>query len=636
MRDKVAETLTVARSKRPTWTKVAPVVVAWLLVHGLYALFSPVLESWDLQALDRLTSMRASRMANGETALDPNLICVALDQDSLEAIGSGETSREWAAQSMRALAAAGARTQVWDIVFEHSRGEDDGGLDEAAATAGNVVLANFFATFDRRADGSVVVGAQRASFEALRAGAAGEGHINLLADGDGTIRRLPLVVRDGEAWTPALPLAGLCHYLDVPLERVDVSARSRVVLRDARLPGAAAPSDLTIPVDPHGFARVDLLLPWESIEVTSIDEIRGDVLDYPDVWREVFAGKIVMVGDITQQGNDIGVVPTDPRYPLLGVQLSFANSVLRGSVPRDLRPGERMAVEAILLLILGVSAWRFGLVGFVVVAVATAVSWIVAASVGFVTFGLVASVVRPTLLIALSIAVVLGHRYLLEAQARAHLRRTFESYFPATVVAKLMNESASVIDTRDKKVLTVLFSDVVNFTRNTVDRDPLEIQASLSVYFEAMVDIVFEHGGTVDKFMGDGLLVFFGDPMPQDDHAQRAVRAAIAMQRKVRQLDREWRERGWMPLCIRVGIHTDAVVVGNMGSPRRMTYTVLGAGVNLAARIESGAPPGEILVSEATHDAMGGSSAFPSREHGEIDAKGFDDRVRVWLIESGS
>lgn len=145
-----------------------------------------------------------------------------------------------------------------------------------------------------------------------------------------------------------------------------------------------------------------------------------------------------------------------------------------------------------------------------------------------------------------------------------------------------------------------------------------------------MVEIVFAHQGTVDKYIGDGLMVFFGDPEPIPDHALRAVQAAAEMQKKAAELSAKWTASGGFPVQIRIGINTGEVVVGNMGSSRRLSYTVLGAAVNLAKRLESNAPVNGILVSERTYELV--RSSVPTRSMGKIKVKGIEEPVSTYVI----
>jgi class 3 adenylate cyclase len=144
-----------------------------------------------------------------------------------------------------------------------------------------------------------------------------------------------------------------------------------------------------------------------------------------------------------------------------------------------------------------------------------------------------------------------------------------------------------------------------------------------------MVAIVFDHGGTVDKFIGDGLMVFFNDPEAQPDHATRAVRCAVAMQDAVAEMERSSDNTG-LPLRIRIGVHTGPAVVGNLGSPQRMSYTAVGSSINLAQRLESAAAPGSILASAATAGLVAG--AVTVTPGGHLHLKGIEEPVEVFRV----
>jgi adenylate cyclase len=145
-----------------------------------------------------------------------------------------------------------------------------------------------------------------------------------------------------------------------------------------------------------------------------------------------------------------------------------------------------------------------------------------------------------------------------------------------------------------------------------------------------MVDIVFKYEGTVDKFIGDGLMVFFGDPEPQQDHALRCVKAGIEMQKRCREMKVEWERKGLFPLKIRVGINTGDVIVGNMGSARRLSYTVLGAPVNMAQRLESNAPVEGIMISQRTWELV--KDHVKTRPLDPIQPKGIAEPIQVYEV----
>lgn len=182
----------------------------------------------------------------------------------------------------------------------------------------------------------------------------------------------------------------------------------------------------------------------------------------------------------------------------------------------------------------------------------------------------------------------------------------------------------------EQKELSILFSDIVGFSGWSSTQKPEYIRQTLNQYFGEMARIVFKYEGTIDKYLGDGLMVFFGDPISQEDHALRCVRSAVEMQLKTRELKRMWEVEGGMPIQIRVGINTGEVVVGNMGSSRRLDYTTIGANVNLASRLESGAPVGGILIAKSVYEKV--KDAIDVKEAGTIQAKGFAEPVEVFEV----
>jgi adenylate cyclase len=234
-------------------------------------------------------------------------------------------------------------------------------------------------------------------------------------------------------------------------------------------------------------------------------------------------------------------------------------------------------------------------------------------------------IIKPTVIFALALPGILLMQFLQVQQEKAKLTQ----YFAPEVVRKLLNDPG-ILDAVDKKELSVLFSDIAGFTAWSSTREADEIHATLNRYFDEMAEIVFAHEGTIDKYMGDGLMVFFGDPVPQPDHALRAVRAACAMQKAARRLHQEWEQTGGMPIVIRIGVHTGEVVVGNMGSHSRLDYTVIGSNVNLAQRLESNCPPGGILISEQVYKRLEGK--IEAEPAGTLQAKGFAERLTVYTV----
>jgi adenylate cyclase len=176
-------------------------------------------------------------------------------------------------------------------------------------------------------------------------------------------------------------------------------------------------------------------------------------------------------------------------------------------------------------------------------------------------------------------------------------------------LAKTILENDGALETEPKrKLLTVVFTDIRGFSTLTDSLEPEELFQLLSHYLSAMVEIVHRYDGTLNKIIGDGLLVFFGDPVPMEDHAARAVHMAIEMQGVVKELKRKWRHYGH-ELGVGIGINTGYVTVGSLGSDVHRDYTIIGNQVNVASRLENLAKAGEILISGRTLSLLEGTTA---------------------------
>ena len=179
------------------------------------------------------------------------------------------------------------------------------------------------------------------------------------------------------------------------------------------------------------------------------------------------------------------------------------------------------------------------------------------------------------------------HRVLTEQRERAWLKRAFQQYVPADVVQQIADDPNALVFGGERRHLTVLFTDLRDFTAYSEEHEPEEVVEILREYLTAMVDIIFKHGGTVDKFIGDSILGIFGAPIKYPDHAARACLAAFEMAEQLRVLQERWKAEGKTPLRMGLGVSTGEVVVGNLGSEQRFDYTVIGDAVNLGARLEA-------------------------------------------------
>ncbi len=209
-------------------------------------------------------------------------------------------------------------------------------------------------------------------------------------------------------------------------------------------------------------------------------------------------------------------------------------------------------------------------------------------------------------------------------------RQKLERYHSPGVVERITKSGGQMeMLEADEREVTVLFADAVGFTDRCEHVEPREIAELLNRHFSRMADMVFRHEGTLDKFIGDCLMAVFGAPFPVEDHPVRGVQAAVDMREALRELNEELPESD--RLEFRVGLHSGRVVAGDIGSAKRSDYTVLGATVNLAARIQgSVAEPGQIIISDATASALG--NRFRLREVGEYQPKGISRPVMCFEV----
>jgi len=228
----------------------------------------------------------------------------------------------------------------------------------------------------------------------------------------------------------------------------------------------------------------------------------------------------------------------------------------------------------------------------------------------------------------------LAHREL--AEARARLERgndLIRRYLPSQLAEELLRGSHTGAERPERRKVTVLCSDVEGFTEIADRLEPEELAGRLDEYLGEMARIADQHGGTVEHFVGDGITVLFGAPLPAPDldHASRAVRAAVAMQARVAELERAWFEAGLdVRLRVRIGINTGVASVGSFGSAGRKTYSAVGTQTNLAARLEAECPPGGVLASHATWALV--RDEFEAADRGETRVKGIHFPVRRYEI----
>ncbi|MDR0668653.1 MAG: adenylate/guanylate cyclase domain-containing protein [Treponema sp.] len=426
------------------------------------------------------------------------------------------------------------------------------------------------------------------------------GHIAVSNDSDGVYRRTPLLYRWEDGVIPAVSLAMVVQELNINPDNIEFYPGKALILP---LGGDEA---IRVPVDKSASLIIPYTESWDAnryrVSFDRVIRAAGDQELYTVLAPEL-SGSIVMAADTTTAKRDFGIAPFATVYPLSGIHTALISGMLDEYFYGDLISGAKIMVLclvvilSVLLSVLKNDA--FFSAGFLLLSTLFSawtlaawfllriVPWYGTAATGIFLFWLSGFIVR------------LFRRY----REQLLLKTALSRYFPRSLAQRIVAEGKTELVPAYKE-LTILFSDISGFTTWSSDKEPGLVHGFLSDYLETMAAIVFEHGGTVDKFMGDGILAFFGDPFDMADHAWRCVNAAVAMQRKIRELAELWKTRANIDLKVRMGINRGRVIVGNLGSRTRIEYTVIGAAVNLAQRMESGAPAGGILVTSAVRAAV--------------------------------
>ncbi len=623
--------------------------VAW----ALFAIASPFFQDWNNRLNDSLFRLRYR--VHGPEQMIPSIGFVDLTDEAVHELRMKGRDRQDFGRLVKVLSNAGVGSIVFDIIFpEEGLPEGDREFVKASAAAANVYTPAVLQPEDRKAfmysgterdslaswlwhpkilqDGDALSAvAGTTSFAELAAASKGVGHINTDPDPDGLYRRMPLLIRYRDGFVPNLALRAACDILGVNPQSIEVSFGSRIRLPAARLPDGSV-RDINIPVDRGGRMIVNFTGPWEASfpHYSFVKLLQAETnQDLADTLSTELDGFHLIISDLTISSSDYGAVPLERVYPRSGLHANILNSILTGQFLRTQFWSESFLMTLVLVLLLVALFWRIrsvaaSLAGLLCFALSAAFQfWL------FISRGVMPGLVVPSMGFVFSLVAVNGYRFFQSEREKLTLRTRMERYFAPHLISKIVQSSANFMSAQ-QKVITVLFSDISGFTSWCTTQSPERIHQTLNEYFEDMTEIVFRNEGTIDKFIGDGLMAFFGDPLEQPDHALRAVRTAVEMQQAVRELRSRWEPTGRLAIHIRIGINSGEVVVGDMGSRRIMAYTAIGSNVNLSSRLESNAPVDGILVSESIYRAV--KDTFATRHFGLISAKGIVEKFDTYEV----
>ncbi len=564
---------------------------------------------------------------------DPPVTLVTIDDASLAALGRWPWPRDTHARLIEALNAAGAKVIVLDIEFPEPSPDPalDARLAEAARRAGNVVVGAHGRLEPSATPGRITAQEFGKPVEPI-ASAVGVGHINAVSETDGVVRKSIAVIASPEEVLPSIDLVAVARYLGTPPPSWD--GRSRVMEWAGH----------SIPMDPWGRFLVD----FSAVRVREINggyyaDLGADrpvfpIISYVDVLNGDFdpaevRDRIVFVSPWAASLTDLHT------FPLLGIQkpggLLHAytmQTLLQGSFPKPVpRPVNQAAVflAAFLpsLLFFRLSPGRGTLLmALLVLGNAAFNLYLMSAS------RILLDLVHPSLAIVLAYLGNLAQRIVIEQRDRLRITGMFQRYVGPEVVKEILaagEEALRLGGTR--RPVTVLFLDVRGFTPLAEKLEPEEVVDILNRNFEMITQVIFKYGGTLDKFIGDAVMAVFNSPLDLPDHPLQAVLAAREIQERAREIRQALEAKYGRSVQFGIGVNTGEAVCGNIGSSKRMEFTAIGDAVNLAARLESNAKPGQVLISEAVWRAV--KDRVDTEPVGPITVKGKSEPVNVYAVK---
>ena len=661
------------------WPRIAvtmlPVVLA--LLHAVGAVHLSMLQRLDDIIYDtRLT-------ATMPKTLDDRIVIVDIDEKSLSEVGRWPWSRNKVARLVDNLFEQQAALVAFDIVFAEA--DDSSGLGQlnelartefkdqpvfaerlrqlqpsldydgvlAKALKNRPVVLGYYLSSDKDARASGVLPAPvltkadtmgrqvtatlwtgyGANIEPLAAAAPLAGHFNPVIAADGVVRALPLLAEYKGEYYESLSLAVFRLLTGMPSVSVAFSNESylsrnkqgldRVILKQGE-------KTLGIPVDD----TVTTLVPYRgkggknggSYQYLSAADVLEKKLPVDSI-----KGKIILVGTTAPGLLDLRVTPVSETYPGVETHANLISGLLDGRirVKPDFSIGYDVAmlVLAGLLLAIGLpllSAVRAVMLSLLVIGGLVAANFALYFSAGWV-LPLAGALVMAVAAFSLN----MSYGYFVESRSKRELANLFGTYVPPELVDEMVKDPDNYSMKAANRELTVMFCDMRGFTKMSETMEPVQLQELLTGVFTRLTALIRGNRGTIDKYMGDCVMAFWGAPVESDQHAHLAVKSAMEMANAVREINRDHRERGLPEIGIGIGLNTGSMCVGDMGSNIRRAYTVIGDAVNLGSRLEglSKAYGVDIVVSEATKKQ---TLDFAWQELDRVRVKGKEQAVAIF------
>ncbi|MCP5281699.1 MAG: adenylate/guanylate cyclase domain-containing protein [Rhodoferax sp.] len=459
------------------------------------------------------------------------------------------------------------------------------------------------------------------------------GHFNPIPEGDGVVRSLPLIAEYKGNYYESLSLAMFRMLAGLPtvspgFPKERILGRSYQGLESIQLKLGA--KTLAIPVDD----QVSALIPFRgfggpkggSFRYVSAADLLSKALP-----AESLKNKIVLVGTTAPGLQDLRVTPVSEIYPGVEAHANVISGLLDGNTL--VKPDYAIGYEVVMLLFAGLTlAFALPLVS---ATRAVILSVVVAAIVGglnlwlYLGAGLVLPLAGALIMVATAFALNMSYGYFVESRSKRELANLFGTYVPPELVDEMVKDPDSYSMEATNREMTVMFCDMRGFTKMSEQMEPIQLQSLLNGVFTRLTGIIRANRGTIDKYMGDCVMAFWGAPVETSEHAHLAVKSAMEMANAVRGINEEHRAKGIPEIGIGIGVNTGNMCVGDMGSNIRKSYTVIGDAVNLGSRLEglSKVYGVDIVVSESARKL---APDFGWQELDRVRVKGKDQAVAIF------
>ncbi len=656
------------------WGASLSLVLTFLFASEELRRAVPTYESQVFERLDYIYyDTRLRLMEPPELTTQPNIVIVDIDEKSLAEQGRWPWSRAVMTELNNQLLDAGVYTITYDIMFSEAERnialemarmlddpeaaqsiaayEDDVDFDQMFAdslTDAGAVLGFTFYPDERIQVGqlpeplrfigqpdlprltTVSAGGYVGNLPELQSAAEAGGLINPVADLDGVIRSVALLQEYDDHLYTSLALASVYNYFLYAPDEVNFDIGrdgGRRVFRSVDVAAEGGPNR----IDTDAFSRV--LVPYAGAQrtfpyISATNIVEGRLTEEE---QQLLEGSISLIGTSSIGLLDLRATPLDNAYPGVEIHANLINGLITGDIGHDIQNSH--VYTAALMVIFGLlfALWfrRFG--PFLLLGVTAASLGLVIGLNYALWLGYWANLSVSALLILIAAlgAFNLLEGFLRERSDRKVVHAMFGQYVPAEHIDQMLGADDDYGFSGDYKQLTVLFSDIRGFTPISESLSPTELKDLLNRYFTPITRIIFERQGTIDKYVGDMVMAFWGAPLEDKDHATHAIEAAMDMIAQVNTLKPEFAAEGLPEINVGIGLNTGPMNVGDMGSEYRRAYTVLGDSVNLGARLEAltkfyGV---DILVGPDTHDQAPG---FVFRFVDLIIVKGKSEPIKAY------